>query len=234
MNQQRLIFALDVPNSREALALVDQLGDAVIFYKIGLELCMSGDYFTLMTELKARGKKIFADMKFFDIPQTVGQAVANLARHGADFVTVHGDPAIVRSAVNNKGAMKILAVTVLTSMSDGDLLEMGYADNVALAVKRRAMYSQAEGADGVIASGHEASMIRATCGKDFLIVTPGIRLEATSDDQKRTLNVEEALQAGADYLVMGRPIRDALNPVTTAMDIQNRIQAFMRQSAMVS
>lgn len=220
---ERLIFALDVPNAEAALALVDRLGAAVQFYKVGLELCMSGDYFSLIAALKARGKKVFADMKFFDIPHTVAQAVANLAKHGADFVTVHGDPAIVRAAAVHKGNMKVLAVTVLTSMSDEDLASMGYVDNVAAAVQRRATYSQREGADGVIASGHEAAMLRETCGKSFLIVTPGIRLQTTADDQKRTLNVEQAFAAGADHIVVGRPIRDALDPKAAAAEIQARI-----------
>lgn len=223
---ERLIFALDVPTQKEALALVDRLGAAVSFYKIGLELAMSGEYFAILAALKARGKKVFADLKFFDIPQTVGNAVKNLSRQGADFVTVHGDPQIIQAAVQNQGTMKVLAVTVLTSMADEDLRLMGYADNVANSVRRRALYSAEYRAAGVIASAHEASMIRSVThdiNPNFLIVTPGIRLEKTSDDQKRTLGMEEALSQGADYLVIGRPIRDAADPYETALTIQQRL-----------
>ena len=222
---ERLIFALDLPTANDALAMVDHLGDAVTFYKIGLELCMSGAYFDVLTALKARNKKVFADIKFFDIPQTVGSAVKNLAKQGADCCTVHGDPAIVRAAAAHKGAMKIWAVTVLTSMTDQDLAQMGYADDVAGTVCRRARYSQQHGANGVIASGHEAGMIREICDANFDIVTPGIRLEKADDDQKRTLSIESAFSAGADYLVIGRPIRNANNPRSAAKSMQKRIAA---------
>jgi orotidine-5'-phosphate decarboxylase len=217
------------PLPREALTLVEALGESVSFYKIGLELCMSGEYFVVLQALKKRGKKVFADMKFFDIPQTVGSAVKNLAKQGADFVTIHGDPAIIRAAAAHKGKMKVLAVTVLTSMDDDDLSAMGYADNIEQAVRRRALASALHGADGVIASGLEAKMIRELTNESdpqFLIVTPGIRLAPTEDDQKRTQTLEEAFFAGADYLVIGRPIRQSADPRATALHIQSRINAY--------
>jgi orotidine-5'-phosphate decarboxylase len=154
--RERLIVALDMPNTAEARALVERLGDAVWFYKIGLELFMAGGTFELMEWLAARGKKVFADLKFFDIPQTVGSAVRNLAKHSAYFATVHGYDPVVEAALANKGGMRILAVTVLTSFDDKDLANAGYRADVRTTVLARAKSALARGCDGVVCSGREA------------------------------------------------------------------------------
>ena len=225
--RERLIFALDVPEPAAALALVDALGDSVVFYKLGLELLMSGGYFELSDTLIKRGKKIFADIKFYDIPATVAAAVRGLRSRGVTFATVHGDTRIMEAAVGAAGEVKILAVTVLTSMDKSDLAEIGYAGEVESLVLARARQALNAGCAGVISSGVEAAAIRRDLGTQLTIVTPGIRpLEnRSSDDQKRVLTVERAFAAGADYLVIGRPIRDAADPRAAAEAIQASIAA---------
>lgn len=228
--RERLIVALDTPNAAEAKALVERLGDAAWFYKIGLELFMAGGYFELMAWLGARGKKVFADLKFFDIPQTVGSAVRNLAKHNAYFATVHGYDPVVEAALANKGGMRILAVTVLTSFDDKDLANAGYRADVRTTVLARAKSALARGCDGVVCSGLEAEAIRRALGPDLLLVTPGIRPfeNRPSDDQKRAVDVEDAFRYGADYIVVGRPIRAAADPAAAAQDIQRRIAALFQ------
>lgn len=222
--RERLIFALDLPTINQAIALVDRLGDSVQFYKIGLELLMSGDYFVLLHKLKSLNKKVFADLKFYDIPQTVSSAVKNLSRFDVDFCTVHADNLVVRAACEQKGKMKILAVTVLTSHSSEDIALTGCANDVATTVIKRAKLSLDFGADGVISSGLEARNLRENLGNDFLIVSPGIR-DQVDIEQKRSVVVEDAFRFGADYIVVGRPIRDAKDPVASAINIQKRIGA---------
>jgi len=225
--RDRLIFALDVPTLAEARAWVERLGDAVTFYKVGLEFCMSGEYFTLLSELKERGKKIFADLKFSDVPATVRGAVANLARHGADFVTLHGTSGVYRAVVPVRGSLRLLAVTVLTSVDEAEVREMGWSGAVEDLVSLRARKAVEAGIDGLICSGLEAARLRRELGDGPVIITPGIRAESEqgSDDQKRTMTVEQAFRAGADHIVVGRPIRNAPDPRAAAEAIQRQIAA---------
>ncbi len=222
---ERLIFALDVPDADEARRLVARLGDTVSFYKLGLELFMAGDYFELLAWLNGQGKKTFVDLKFFDVPNTVASAVRRLAGRGATFATVHGNDEILKAAAQEKGETKILAVTVLTSLDDGDLRDLGFAVDVPALVLSRARRALELGCDGVISSGLEAEGLREHLGEKLLIVVPGIRPVANVDDQKRTVDVEDAFRLGADYIVVGRPIRAAADPAAAAADIQRRIAA---------
>lgn len=220
---ERLIVALDVPTIEQAKALVETLGDTVVFYKIGLELFMSGDYFELLEWLRGRGKKIFVDLKFFDVPATVGRAVAQLNGKGVTFATVHGNDSIMQAAAANKGDVQILAVTVLTSLDRGDLDDLGFACDVQELVLSRAKRAIKLGCDGVVASGHEASAMREHLGDSFMIITPGIRPVDNDDDQKRVVTAVQAFTNGADYIVVGRPIRDAADPRQAAQALQNEI-----------
>jgi orotidine-5'-phosphate decarboxylase len=223
--RERLIVALDVPTGAEARALVEQLGDSARFYKIGLELFTSGGYFELLHWLTARGNKVFADLKLYDIPETVRRAVANLRGSGASFVTVHGHRSIMDAAAKEKGGMKILAVTVLTSFGRRDVEEMGASVDVEQLVLQRARGAAESGCDGVIASGLEAAKLKAAFGDKLLVVTPGIRPSGgkLADDQKRTVDVAQAFSNGADYIVVGRPVRDAPDPKAAAEAIQTII-----------
>jgi orotidine-5'-phosphate decarboxylase len=221
--EERLIVAVDVPEVSEALALVDRLGDAVRFYKLGLEVAMSGRYFELADELAARGKRVFADLKFFDIPATVAAAVRQLAKREVQFATVHGNESTIRAAVAEKGPLKLLAVTVLTSIDADDFRDLGIELEVAPLVLSRARRVVALGCDGVVASGREARALREAVGEDFLIVSPGIRPQQRSDDQKRVVTPREAFESGADYIVVGRPIREAPDPRAAAEAIQATI-----------
>jgi len=225
--RDRLIVALDVPGPDEARRLVGTLGDAVGFYKIGLELFMAGGYWELADWLLDRGKKVFADLKFFDVPETVRAAVRNVAGRGVHFTTVHGNDAIMRAAAQDKGDVKVLAVTVLTSLDRGDLDDLGFSCDVAALVLSRARRALEIGLDGVISSGLEAPRLREHLGSRFLVVTPGIRpvFNKPADDQKRTVDVEEAFRGGADYIVVGRPIRAAVDPRAAAEQVQARIAA---------
>ena len=222
---ERLIVALDVPTAAEARALVEKLGDAVRFYKVGLELFSSAGYFELVDWLVARGKRVFADLKLYDIPETVARAVANLRSCGATFVTVHGHRSVMEAAAREKGAVKILAVTVLTSFEQRDLDEMGATKTLEQLVLTRARGAVDTGCDGVIASGLEAAKLKAEFGDRLLVVTPGIRpvQNKPADDQKRTVDVAQAFANGADYIVVGRPIRQAIDPRAAALAIQQTI-----------
>ena len=228
--RQRLIVALDVPGADAARSLVRELGDAVEFYKIGLELMASGGYFELLDWLLANDKRVFADLKLYDIPATVAAAVRQLAGCGASFVTVHGDRAIIEAAASEKGSLGILAVTVLTSMGREDLREMGIAMEVEDLVLQRARIAVAAGCDGLIASGLEAAALRAELGPGPRIVTPGVRPAGTDavHDQKRVVTPARALSSGADYIVMGRPIRSAPNPRRAAEAVQAEIAATLQ------
>ena len=227
---ERLIVALDVPSAREARALAEKLGDSVRFYKIGLELFTAEGYFELLTWLAGRGCKVFADLKLHDIPETVRRAVANLRGRGATFLTVHGHRSVMEAAAREKGAMKILAVTVLTSFDQRDLEEMGSTRSVEELVLARARGAAESGCDGVIASGLEAKALKAEFKDRLLVVTPGIRPVADrSDDQKRTVDVAQAFANGADYIVVGRPIRDAKDPRAAAQAIQGTIASLFKQ-----
>ena len=228
--RERLIFALDVPTVSEAEVLVQELGDSVLFYKLGLQLFMAGGYYELMRRLQTLGKKVFVDLKFFDVPETVGSAVAQLQNRGVEFATVHGNDEILKAAVRNRGDVKILAVTVLTSLDQSDLNALGFACDVGALVLSRARRALEIGCNGVISSGIEAPKLRGELGDHFLIVSPGIRPVENNvvDDQKRTVDVEQAFLNGADYIVVGRPIRKAADPRAKAEEIQGRIAALFQ------
>jgi orotidine-5'-phosphate decarboxylase len=224
----RLIVPLDVPTADEARALVASLGEAVSFYKVGLEL-FATDGMALARELKGQGKQVFLDWKLHDIGTTVQRAAAALAGSGADFLTVHGEPQVMASAVRGRGtsSLKILAVTVLTSLTDEDLTEMGYAEGARALVERRIHQAIAAGCDGVVASPHEAALARSLGGRDFLVVTPGVRPDwSAKNDQARAATPLEALKAGASHIVCGRPITAANDPQAAAL----RVAAEMAQA----
>ena len=218
----RLIVAMDLPNVVQGLALADRLGDAVSFYKIGLGM-LTGGGLALANELKhERGKRVFLDLKLFDIGATIEAAVRGIAAHGPDFLTVHGDPQVVRAAAQTKGDMRILAVTILTSLDRADLdANLIRAGDLREIVLERAARALDAGADGVIASPQEATAIRAlpqATGK--LIVTPGVRPVGTAlGDQKRTATPAEAIRNGADHIVIGRPIWATADPAAAARAI---------------
>jgi orotidine-5'-phosphate decarboxylase len=225
----RLIVALDVPTAEEARAMVAGLGDAVSFYKVGLEL-FATDGMALARELKVQGKQVFLDWKLHDIPTTVQRAAAAIAQSGCDFITVHGEPQVMAAAVRGRGAspLKVLAVTVLTSLTDQDLEEMGYAEKARALVERRIHQAIAAGCDGVIASPHEAALARALGGRDFLVVTPGVRPDwSAKNDQARAATPREALKSGASHIVCGRPITAANDPHAAAL----RVAAEMAQAS---
>lgn len=217
--KDRLIVALDMPSVEEAQRLVARLDDTVSFYKVGLELLFAGGL-DLAESLKANGKRVFLDMKLLDIGNTVERAVSNARELGVDFLTVHGhDLKTLRAAVAGRGAsdLKLLAVTVMTNLTDADLKQQGSTMTSGELVLHRARLAHEAGFDGVIASGMEASAIRAATDPKFLIVTPGIRLTGgTADDQERIMTPEHAIASGANHIVVGRPITQADDPVLAA------------------
>lgn len=225
--RERLIMALDVSDFSEARALVEELGDSVIFYKVGMELFMSGDYFGFIEWLKQQNKKVFVDLKFFDIPETVGRAIKALSSKGVDLATIHGNDAIMEAAAAAKGDLKVLAVTALTSLDRGDLDDLGFQCDVQALVLSRAKRALQIGCDGVVSSGLEAPLLRSELDHKLLVITPGIRPvdNRIDEDQKRVVSVEMAFQGGADYIVVGRPIRDASDRKAMAEKIQAQIQA---------
>ena len=229
-SRERLIFALDVANAADARKLVEQLGESVVFYKIGLELFMGGEYFALLDWLVARGKKVFVDLKFFDVPATVAAAVRQLRNRGVTFTTVHGNQSIMEAAAEAKGDVKILGVTVLTSLDRGDLDDLGFSCDVQQLVLSRARRALEAGCDGVVSSGLEAQLLREHIDNRLMVITPGIRPveNRPSDDQKRVVSVQQALQYGADYIVVGRPIRDAADPRAAAEMVQQQIAGAIR------
>lgn len=230
--RERLIFPLDVPTFEEARDLVRALGEAVHFYKIGLQLLLAGGGFTgefrgMVDWLAARGKRVFADVKIFDIPATVAGAVRQLAGQPVTFVTVHGNDAMLRAAVREKANVKVLAVTVLTSLDRADVEELGFRADPREIVLSRARRALEIGCDGVVSSGLEAAGIRDRLGEKLLVIVPGVRPvdndEEPGDDQKRIVTLERAFRDGADYVVVGRPIRLADDPRAAAEAIQERI-----------
>jgi orotidine-5'-phosphate decarboxylase len=227
--RERLIVALDVDTHDAALDLVRTLGDAAWFYKIGLQLFLAANHLDLIKRLRGLGKRVFADLKLFDVPETVAAAVRQLASSGAEFATIHGQDAMLRAACEqDRGALKLLAVTVLTSIDQGDLQSLGFGgvevEELVLSRARRALEL---GCDGVISSGLEARRLRGELGERFLVVSPGIRpvQNRPADDQKRVMSVEGAFASGADYIVVGRPIRKAADPRAAALAIQRSIDA---------
>jgi len=224
---ERLIVALDVPSAEAAKSLVRRLGDSVSFYKIGLQLFMADGYFGLIDWLARQGKKVLVDLKFFDVPETVGAAVRGLRGRGVTFATVHGNQPILEAAGKEKGEVKILAVTALTSLDQGDLEDLGFQCDIQKLVLSRARRALEAGCDGVISSGLEAPLLKRELGGRLLVVTPGIRpvQNRPSDDQKRTVDVAQAFANGADYIVVGRPIHQASDPRAAALGIQATIAA---------
>ncbi len=222
-DRERLIFALDVADIDEAQELISRLGNSVEFYKLGLEVFLSGHYFELMSELKNKGKKVFADLKLFDIPATVAGAVRQLARHEVDFCTVHGNDSMLKAAVEAKGNMQVLAVTALTSLDQGDLEDLGFQCDVRTLVLSRAKRALALGCDGVVSSGLEVASLREYIDHRLITVCPGIRPLYNDDDQQRVMTPYQAIREGADYLVVGRPIRTAADPAAAAEAIQDDI-----------
>ena len=223
--EDRLIFALDVPEVNEAKDIVSELDESVNFYKIGMELLMTGKYFELLNWLVEHDKKVFVDLKFFDVPETVGRTIARLSDYGATFATVHGNQALMEKAAQNKKNLKILAVTALTSLDKGDLDDLGFDCDVQDLVISRAKRAFEAGCDGVVSSGLEVPFLRKYVDNKLIAVTPGIRPVANDDDQKRVVDVATAFKNGSDYIVVGRPIKNAENRYKAASDIQKIIHS---------
>jgi orotidine-5'-phosphate decarboxylase len=225
--RDRLIVALDVPSTSDAEAMIARLGDSVTFYKIGLQLIFAGGI-DLARRLTGEGKKIFLDVKLLDIDNTVAGAVDSIARLGVTFLTVHAYPKAMRAAGAARGAspLKLLGVTVLTSMDEADITAAGYTGNVASLVAARAADARAAGMDGIVASPAEAGALRAIVGPDMAIVTPGIRpAGSAAGDQKRIATPASAIRSGADYLVVGRPVTGATDPKRAAEAIVSETEA---------
>jgi orotidine-5'-phosphate decarboxylase len=228
--RERLIVALDVPSVAEAEALVVRLGDSVSFYKIGYQLAFAGGI-DFARVLAGAGKSIFLDLKLHDIGNTVARGVESVARLGASFLTVHAYPQTMHAAVDARGGsnLRLLAVTVLTSYDDADLAAAGYDFTVSELVGERAAQARDVGIDGLVCSGEEAAMLRPIVGSGMVLVTPGIRpLGAETDDQKRIMTPAAAVAAGADHLVVGRPIVAASDPKAAADAIVAEIAATAR------
>jgi orotidine-5'-phosphate decarboxylase len=230
--RDRLIVALDVSTVGEAEALVEKLGDSVTFYKVGLQLVFAGGL-PFAERLRRSGKRVFLDVKLLDIDNTIAGAVKSIAAMGMTFVTIHAYPKAMAAAVKARGnaSLGLLGVTVLTSMDDDDLTAAGYAEGIVDTVGRRAAQAKEAGMDGIVASPGEAAMVRAIAGPNIAIVTPGIRPEgAEPGDQKRTATPAAAIAAGADYLVVGRPITGATDPRVAADEIVREIATAGLQS----
>jgi len=224
--RERLIVALDLPDVGTARALIEKLGDAVMFYKIGYQLAYAGGL-PLIGELAKAGKKVFADFKLHDIGTTVARGVESVAKLGATFLTVHGYPQTMKAAIEGRAgsALKILGVTVLTSYDDDDLHAAGYRLSVSELVQARASQAHALGVDGLVCSAEEVADVRELVGMRMVLVTPGIRPAGSeAGDQKRVMTPEEAVAAGADYLVVGRPITAAKDPKNAAESIVASIE----------
>jgi orotidine-5'-phosphate decarboxylase len=229
--RDRLIVALDTSDVGEARKLVELIGESVVFYKVGMELAYGGGL-KLVPDLAGAGKQVFLDLKLHDIPNTVERATAQAAKLGARFLTVHAYPQTMRAAVGGaKGSgMQVLAVTVLTSYDDPDLFDACYRFGVVETVRRRAEQAQDLGIDGLVASAAEAAMAREIVGSGLLLVTPGIRpAGGPLGDQKRVATPAEAIRNGADYLVVGRPVTQALDPRGAAEAIIAEIASLGRE-----
>jgi orotidine-5'-phosphate decarboxylase len=223
--KDRLIVALDLPGVEAAEAMIARLGDSVDFYKIGYRLAYAGGL-PLVTRLADKGKKVFLDLKLHDIGNTVSQGVESITRLGATFLTVHAYPQTMKGAVEGRGSakLKLLAVTVLTSYNDDDLHAAGYRLGVSELVEARAQQAQVLGIDGLVSSPEEVGALRKIVGHQLRLVTPGIRpAGSASGDQKRIMTPGRAIAAGADYLVVGRPILEAAEPKAVAEAIQGEI-----------
>jgi orotidine-5'-phosphate decarboxylase len=225
--RDRLIVGLDLPSVEVAEAMIARLGDSVSFYKIGYQLAYAGGL-SLVRRLADAGKQVFVDLKLHDIGNTVARGVESIAQSGATFLTVHAYPQTMKAAREGRGAspLKILGVTVLTSYDDADLREAGYAQGVSALVEARARQAAAIGIDGLVCSGEEAARLRALTGPGMALVVPGIRpLGSASGDQKRVMTPAQAIAAGADYLVVARPVLSAADPRAAADAIVGEIAA---------
>lgn len=223
---ERIILALDVDTTKKAKDLIKKTEVKISFYKVGLQLFLAGG-FSIVDWIIGRGHKVMLDLKFFDIPETVKQAVAQCNDRGVSFITVHGNDPIIRAALEAKGDLAVLAVTVLTSFGEEDLLEMGMSKPIEEFVFFRAKRALELGCSGVVSSGLEAARLRKEFGNKLLIVTPGIRPGANvsdnSDDQKRIVTARQAIANGADYVVVGRPVSKALDPLHVIDSLQQGI-----------
>lgn len=231
--RDRLIFALDVPSSDEAERLLDRVGEHVTFVKVGLELYTAAGP-DMVERLIRRGKRVFLDLKFLDIEETVRRATARVAAMGVEFLTIHANRKALAAAVQGRGAsaLKLLAVTVLTNFDGQDLRDIGIQRTVPDLVTARALLASEVGCDGVVASGEEPGILRPKLGPRFLIVTPGVRPAGKGvDDHARATTPTQTIMAGADYLVVGRPIRDAADPAVAAAAIVAEMQAAFDQRA---
>ncbi|MGQ9484520.1 MAG: orotidine-5'-phosphate decarboxylase [Desulfosoma sp.] len=226
--RERLIFALDVPSPQEAKAWVERLHGLVSFFKVGFELFLAGG-FPMVEWLQNRGAKVFLDLKLFDVPETVRRATAQIAERQVAMTTVHGNDAMLKAAVEARGGVKILAVTVLTSLDQGDLHDLGFACNVEDLVLSRARRAMALGCDGLVSSGLEIPRVRREVKDGLLLVAPGIRPVANVDDQKRTVDARQAFASGADHIVVGRPIRHAANPERLVEEIFEQIEKGLQE-----
>ena len=230
--RERLIVALDLPDVRTAQALIEKLGDAVMFYKIGYQLAYAGGL-PLISELSKAGKRVFADLKLHDIGNTVTRGVESIAKSGATFLTVHAYPQTMKAALEGRAgsSLKILGVTVLTSYDDDDLHAAGYRFGVSELVAARASQAHALGIDGLVCSAEEVGDVREIVGMQMALVTPGIRPSgADVGDQKRVMTPERAIAAGADYLVVGRPVTEARDPKNVAESIVASIEEAMSEA----
>jgi orotidine-5'-phosphate decarboxylase len=231
---ERIILALDVERPEQAKELVKKTESHLNFYKVGLQLFMAG-WFDIVDWLSSRGHKVMLDLKFFDIPETVKLAVAQLNNRGITFATIHGNDPIIRAAVEAKGDVTLLAVTVLTSFGLEDLQAMGMTQSVEDLVYYRARRALELGCDGVVSSGLEAKKLRDRLGAKLLIVTPGIRpglnLCDRQDDQQRITTAGQAVADGADYLVVGRPITQASDPIGVISILQEEIRQGLQPSS---
>jgi len=226
---ERIIFALDVSNTDDAERWVETLEAHTKFFKVGLQLFLGGGFDIIEWILK-RNLQVFMDLKFFDVPETVRLAVKALSDRGVTFATVHGNDAMLRAAVEAAQGVQILAVTVLTSLDEADMRDLGFECSIPDLVLSRARRALDIGCSGVISSGLEAPMLRRGLGDNFLVVVPGIRPVRNTDDQKRTVDVRGAFENGADYIVVGRPIRDASDPVAVIESMQAQIQSVISDS----
>ena len=227
---ERIIFALDVSNTDDAKRWVETLEAHTKFFKVGLQLFLGGGFDIIEWILK-RNLQVFVDLKFFDVPETVRLAVTALADRGITFATVHGNDTMLRAAVEAASGVQILAVTALTSLDEADMRDLGFGCSVPDLVFSRARRALEIGCSGVISSGLETPRLREELGDNFLVVVPGIRPVRNIDDQKRTVDVREAFENGADYVVVGRPIRDASDPVAAIKSMQEQIESTTARQA---
>jgi orotidine-5'-phosphate decarboxylase len=230
MNQNPIIVALDCESAQEASGLVARLGSQIDFYKVGMELYAAAGM-GFVRELRAQGKQVFLDMKFYDIPETVRRAVCVATRAGVQFLTVHGSGPVMRAAAEGRGSsdLKLLAVTVLTSFDREDILDLGYSCEVQELVDLRVRKALDSGIEGIVASPLDAAHVRGIAGPEMILVTPGVRSQGTArGDQKRVATPADAIRDGADYVVMGRQITRAVDPAAEVARVLEEIIAGSR------